>query len=139
MAPRRCFLNERLQPVAGLEQGRVAKLLADLDVDEFTARETATRELIRRFDTVEWNVRKALANDPSPEARRRLQRILASNRDKALSGEALRPLRAVEVLEQIGDPESRKVLTGLAAGAEGARITREAKAALERLEKRLTK
>src|SRR5262245_43412190 len=132
MAPRRCFLNERLQPVAGLEQGRVAKLLADLDVDEFTARETATRELIRRFDTVEWDVRKALANDPSLEARRRLQRILASNRDKAPSGEVMGPLRAVEVLERIGSREALDLLKRLASGATGACLTREALGSLAR-------
>jgi hypothetical protein len=39
-------------------------------------------------------------------------------------------------LEQIHTPEARQLLAELARGAPAARITREAKASLERLEKR---
>lgn len=53
-----------------------------------------------------------------------------------LSPDSIRTLRAVEVLEYIGSPEGKKVLQTLAAGAEGARVTREAKASLDRLNKR---
>jgi hypothetical protein len=88
--------------------------------------------LIRRFDVVEWDVRKALANDPSPEARRRLQPILASNRDKRPSGEGIRPLRAVEVLERIGSREALDLLKRLASGDTGACLTREALGSLAR-------
>jgi hypothetical protein len=48
----------------------------------------------------------------------------------------LRSLRAVEVLEHIATPEARDVLRTLAQGASEVRLTREAKAALERLERR---
>lgn len=48
----------------------------------------------------------------------------------------LQLLRAVEVLEQIDTPEARRLLAELAQGAAAARLTQEAKAALERLEKR---
>jgi hypothetical protein len=39
----------------------------------------------------------------------------------------------VVVLEQIGTPEAQKVLGALSRGVPGARLTREAKASLERL------
>jgi hypothetical protein len=39
-------------------------------------------------------------------------------------------------LEQIGTAKARQLLENLAQGAEGARLTRDAKAALERLFKR---
>ena len=42
-------------------------------------------------------------------------------------------LRAVAVLERIGTPQARRVLATLAGGAEGARLTREAQASLQRL------
>jgi hypothetical protein len=44
-------------------------------------------------------------------------------------------VRAVEVLEQIGNREARQVLADLARGASAAQQTIEAKAALERLGK----
>jgi hypothetical protein len=45
----------------------------------------------------------------------------------------LRTLRAIDVLESIGTPEAQQILRKLAEGAPGARETREAKTALERL------
>jgi hypothetical protein len=52
------------------------------------------------------------------------------------TSEPLRQLLAVEVLEHIGTAEACELLTKLAGGAPGARLTREAKAALERLKRR---
>jgi hypothetical protein len=49
------------------------------------------------------------------------------------TGELLRGLRVVQVLERIGSPEARSVLEGLAGGTESARLTRAAKEALERM------
>lgn len=50
--------------------------------------------------------------------------------------EQLRALRSLEVLEHIGTPEAKQLLERLAGGAEGARLTREAKASLKRFAKR---
>ena len=44
-------------------------------------------------------------------------------------------LGSVQVLEQVGTQEARRVLDGLARGAPAARLTREAKASLERIAK----
>ena len=49
------------------------------------------------------------------------------------SRETLRRLRAIAVLEKLGTPEARRVLERLASGFEGARETRDARAALRRL------
>jgi hypothetical protein len=53
----------------------------------------------------------------------------------SLGPERLRELRSLEVVEQIGDAEARQLLRALAQGAPPARLTREAKASLERLER----
>lgn len=50
--------------------------------------------------------------------------------------ELLRSLRAVEVLEYVASRDAVNVLRTLAKGMPGARLTREARAALDRLEKR---
>jgi hypothetical protein len=69
-----------------------------------------------------------LNEKPSLEVHQRIERLLAR-----IKPETWRDLRAVEVLERIGSPEAKQVLESLAKGAEGARLTREAKASLERL------
>jgi len=51
------------------------------------------------------------------------------------SGDRLRTVRAVEILEQIATPQARQVLQALARGAAGASLTREAHASLTRLER----
>ena len=52
-----------------------------------------------------------------------------------MSPKQLLTLRGLEVLEHIATPEAKQVLQKLAAGAPDARLTREAKAALQRLER----
>jgi hypothetical protein len=81
---------------------------------------------------VEPTLRQALANKPSIEARRRLERILTGPR-LVPAPEVLRSLRALQILEAIGDEPARRVLRRLAEGAPGSRLTREARAALDRL------
>ena len=76
---------------------------------------------------------KALAGDPSREARKQMEELLDAL-DRSLAGDRLRMLRAVEVLEMLGSPEARGVLKRLAGGAPEAFLTRQAKAALERFD-----
>jgi hypothetical protein len=72
------------------------------------------------------------------ETRRRVQGLLDEIRQQQgqPSGEQLRQVRAIEVLERIGTPEARALLESLTRGAAGARLTREAQAAVRRLSAR---
>jgi RNA polymerase sigma factor (sigma-70 family) len=125
------FLGRRLPPV-GLpaDADRVARLVKSLDSDEFAQREKASRELARLGEAAEPLLRKALEGEPAAETRRRLNEALEN---LSPEGERLRAGRAVEALELAGTPEARQVLESLARGVPGARRTREAQAALERL------
>ncbi|HZY84054.1 MAG TPA: sigma-70 family RNA polymerase sigma factor [Gemmataceae bacterium] len=129
------FLGERLRPVAGAEEKRLGRLIADLGSDQFAVREKATAELEKLGEAALGAVRKALAAQPEFDTRRRLERLIEKQgrEEWSPSPERLRTIRALEVLERAGTPEARRVLEALARGAPGARLTRDAQAARERL------
>jgi hypothetical protein len=84
-------------------------------------------------ELAEGAVRKALATKASPEAHRRLKKLLDAIEGRRLTSRQLQDLRAVEVLEHIATSEARRLLAKLADGAQAAYLTREAKSALDRL------
>lgn len=114
---------------------RLAQLIADLDSNQFSKRERATQELAALGIVVEAVLRQALADQPSLEKRRRVERLL---RELDRSPSQRGPLRAVEVLEYIGTAGAHEVLQTLAKGGVQARLPREAQASVERLAKRAT-
>jgi hypothetical protein len=79
-------------------------------------------------------LRKKLAEKPSLEMRQRIQQVL-SKLEPSASAERLRALRAIQVLEYAGTAEAKEHLRTLAKGIPDARLTCEAKAALDRLAK----
>jgi RNA polymerase sigma factor (sigma-70 family) len=130
------FLRQRLVPGAQdpSRQDRITRLIADLDADDFVARERATKELQQLAEEAEPALRQLLAGKPSAETRKRAEQLLEQRAEQGPSADVLRVVRAVTVLEQIGTPEARELLRAYSAGAGGARLTREARAALERLD-----
>jgi hypothetical protein len=135
------LLGERLRPaLAKVSPEAVARLIADLDAENFKTRQNARRELAKLGEECEPALRGALAKRPSVELRRSLQELLSQldeERKGSPSGDVLRGARAVEVLEQIGTPEARQVLKTLATGAPLARLTHEAQATLQRIDCRI--
>jgi WD40 repeat protein len=125
------FLRGRLAP-AKIDSARIARAIADLGSDEFTAREGAMKALATAGEAALPALRRALAARPSLEVRLRLEGLLERAEKGALSREQVRELRAVEALEQAGTPQARRLLEALAGGDADARLTREAKAALRR-------
>ena len=111
-------------------------LVAELDNESFERRQEAVKQL----KTLGWRagpaLREALNANPTPETKRRIQEVLAAlDAPITISTEEIRALRAVFALERIGGREARATLATLAKGVTDARLTREAKAALERLNK----
>jgi WD40 repeat protein len=129
------LLQGELRAAKGDDAVRVARLVRQLEDDDFAVREKATHELARLGPDAEEALRAALTGEPSLEARRRIQRLLDRKVKPTTATEQLRARRALAVLERIGTPEARDLLRKLAGGAPGARLTQEAKDALKRLEK----
>jgi hypothetical protein len=127
------LLGERLKPVPVVASERIATLLKKLDSEQFNEREAATRELKELGDAAEPALRKALQGDLPLETRRRLEAIRDALGGAGKSGEQLRALRALKVLERIANQDAQNLLKQLAGGAAGAWLTEEAHATLQRL------
>jgi WD40 repeat protein len=127
------FLGERLRPFPAIDGRRTERLVAELEHERYAVRARAALELGRLGEVAEPALRRALAGNPSLEQRRRVERLLEKATAPVTAPEQLRGLRAVEALERAGTPEARRVLETLAGGEPGARLTREARAALGRL------
>jgi WD40 repeat protein len=129
------LLRQRLRPVPTPTAELLDRLIHDLDSDNFSQREAAMASLRKIAEAAAPTLRKALQGKPSAEVKRRLTTLLEKvDHDNLVAPtEALQSLRGVEALERNGSPEARKLLQDLARGAPEARLTREAKASLDRL------
>src|SRR5262249_7211642 len=94
----------------------------------------ATEQLIElggvALPILQSELRKPL---PSLEVRRRMERVVEQLPVQVLERRRAREQHAVEVLERMATPNAKKALEALAAGAAAAPLTREARAALDRL------
>jgi hypothetical protein len=122
------FLREHLGPAVVTDRHTVARLIADLDSDQFTIRDKASRQLLAIGVRAEPALRRRLAKRPSLEMYRRIERLLES-----IPQRRRRLLRAVAVLERLSSPKAQELLKGLTTGAEDAPLTREATATWQRL------
>jgi RNA polymerase sigma factor (sigma-70 family) len=122
------ILRQRIKPVREADARRVAKLIGDLDSEDFETRTKAAAELEKIAVEAESMLRKKLAEKPSLEVRQRIRQVLEVPASPIL----LRALRAIQVLEYAGTAEAMECLRTLANGMAEARVTREAKAALKR-------
>jgi WD40 repeat protein len=132
------LLRARLQPVVSPASAEtVARLVADLDSPQLAVRSRARARLVNLAEFAEPALLEAQKNRPSLEQRQRIDellQILVDQRSRP-SGDRLRTLRAVEILEQVATPAARQLLQALSRGAAGALLTCEAQAAVSRLER----
>jgi hypothetical protein len=129
------FLRERLRPVRPADPVAVAELIRRLDDDRFREREAAARDLAALREAARPALVAALAGRPSANARERL-RSLVDRLDAPSPGPfEVQALRGVEALERMDGPGARELLRDLAGGLAGARLTREAEAAVRRLDR----
>src|SRR5262249_30186295 len=127
------FLEKRLRPVATGDQNAIARWVADLSSNSFDARQKAAEKLEQQGELAVGALERVLAGQPSLDLRQRIDRLLAKVDNTPLTVEQRQTLRSIRVLARLGTPEARRVLETLADGLEGARVTKEAAAALKRL------
>jgi hypothetical protein len=128
------FFAEKIKPAEALEPRRIQRLLADLDSDQFAAREAASRALRELDQRVIPYLEEALKSAASAEVRVRVKKLLEEKQRAAITAEQLRQIRGVMVLELIGDGAAKNLLRRWGSGPGGALLALEASAALKRLE-----
>jgi hypothetical protein len=123
------FLAKRLRPPA-VQQRRIARLIADLDSDEYRIRKQASTELRRLGETATGELRATLAGKLSLQARRSIERLLKGS---GQSPDQVALIRAVEALERCRTPAARALLERLHRHKAPAWFRQEVQAALARL------
>src|SRR5262249_35142474 len=126
------YLARRVPPTQVPNAEKIRSIVADLESDRFSVRESASKELEKLGETAVEEFRRIPNGKLHPEGRRRVEVALGTITSSA-PAEILRRLRAIHVLESVGSREARQILENLAKGAAAARETREAKASLRRL------
>jgi WD40 repeat protein len=124
------LLKEHMRRVQHPDTDAVARLIAQLDHEEFAERQKAQQTLEQLGESAVPFLEKSLQGTPSPESRRRMNDVVRRSTRLALQHQ-----RAITALEWIGTPAAREVLRTLADGIPQGRRTMDAQAALKRLER----
>jgi WD40 repeat protein len=130
------LFDGKLKPAAAPDAAKLKKLLADLGDDKPEVRDAASEGLSKLGPLAEPALREKRKEEKlDAEVRKRIDELLEKLGKREATDDELRDGRAVLALELIGTARCRDVLRKLADGADGAPLTREAKAALKRLSK----
>jgi len=123
----------RVKSEPQIGRARVADLIETLDADDPNIRDKAQAELDTHAHRFEPLAVATLKGAPAGEVRNRLTSVLAKVKRSPSPPGLVADLRTVELLEELETPAAKKLLTELAAGAAGSRLTDEAAAAIKRL------
>jgi hypothetical protein len=127
------YLAKKVPAATADDVKAIRKSIAELDADAPAARKAAQDRLSQVAHRFEGALREALTDAPAGEIRNRLTFLLGEVKEKPLPADLRAELRAVELLAGLNSADARKALETIAAGAPQSRVTREAKAALEKL------
>jgi hypothetical protein len=127
--------RRHVAPVEPFPADELRQLLTDVESPRFAVRERATVRLERAADLIGPAVAEALKATRSEETRVRLEKVMGAvpGPERPLPAWASALGRAVSVVEHAGGDDGRLLLMAWAGGTPDAFLTREAKAALERL------
>jgi WD40 repeat protein len=125
------LLKTNLKPTTAAPAERLADLIDKLDNESFQVREQAAQELKALGLAAEKALLRAARNKPSPEAAKRIDRLLAD-----AGADWQRTLTALKLLEELPPAMARELLQTLAKGDPDSRLTHEADRMLQRGVKR---
>jgi WD40 repeat protein len=128
-------LAGKIQPASPVDPDAVRAWIGQLSDASYRRRVQAHRRLGQLGHQAVPLLQRALQDGPPEEVEQRIRHLLADSEKVAVESLGLlQQIRAVRALEKMGTPEARDLLESLAGGTEGARLTVEARAALQRLD-----
>jgi DNA-binding beta-propeller fold protein YncE len=127
------FLEQRVKAIPAGDTGQINQLLQDLQNQNAGVRRHAMSEL-RKHGEAALGALNSIGEDQRHN--RPIQVMIAKLERQLASPDRQRAIKAVQILEKIGDDGAKQQLEKLSQGAAGARLTVDAKAALERLNKK---
>jgi WD40 repeat protein len=116
-----------------LDPDHIHKLIVDLGHEKFSVRNKAQMELESLGPSVAGALRQAQKKAVGLEISLRIERLLKESARAAVSPEALRKRRAIEVLELIGSPGATELLGQQTPGYARDRVAADARASLKRI------
>lgn len=126
------LLNEKLKSANMPDARELMAIVDQLGAKEYARREAALKRLHAYGQTILPFVRDSIKRTTELEKKKRLNELLEDWRNVASrTPEEIRAIRCVEALEQIKDPNAKRLLAKLSKGTPSAILTREAKQALE--------
>jgi WD40 repeat protein len=126
------LLRAKIAPAKQAPAGPLRKWIADLGADRYALREETSSVLEDFGRRIEPELREAITTTKSEEIRTRLNSLLAKLPRDRNETEVVHA-RAVAAMELAGTAAAKKLLSEWAAGAPGARLTVDAKAAMNRV------
>jgi WD40 repeat protein len=126
------YLKRRVLGRKSPDNARFKRWIVGLDDDDFDARERASAELAKALPSAWPLLRASIADNPSAEARRRIEALLSRPNSYGLTPETIQDLRALEVLESFGPAASEEMVRKLAAGNYDPSVVAAAKAVRKR-------
>ena len=124
-------LRAKLPPIPRLGERDLARLIDNLDSPRHAVRERASRALNDQGRAAIQALQTALTRTNSAESAARLEKLIPAA-DRGFTSQEITHRRAVKAMSLAGTAEARELLAEWAAGAPGAVLTDEAKAALGR-------
>ena len=127
-------LESLLQPAQQVDAEQVLGWIEQLDAPRYADRQEAYRRLGQLGMRAVAIMKQAMQKSPSAETLARLQELVEQAQQAVVASPGmLQQTRAIRVLERIGSQQAQRLLQKIADGEQGARLTREAAAALERI------
>jgi hypothetical protein len=129
------YFKERLKPISAADREQIKKLIEDLNSPQYAVRQKASAGLDKFGELAAPLLNDHLKQKPPLEVAKRIEIILEKLDGPVSDPNLLRALRAVEVLEWIGNGAAQDVAAELAKGAPGHRLTEAADDTVKRLQK----